>query len=87
MGKRQRSYRGLVRRELSCVLNIDSESVGDAAWNSSCSLNRVLDLRFEERLSVGDGNREIRSAEVAHHGKVNSNNLALAVEKGTTGAS
>jgi hypothetical protein len=41
----------------------------------------MRDLGLQERLPVGYRDGEIRSAEVAHHGKVNSDNFALATEK------
>jgi len=40
-------------------------------------------LRSQERLPVDHGNSEIRSAELAHHCKIDSYDFALIVEKRT----
>ena|SRR5215471_671142 len=44
------------------------------------------DLWFQKRFPIADRNGEIRSAELAHHGEVNSYNLALVIEKWTARA-
>jgi hypothetical protein len=56
--------------------------VGYANLTSSrTSLATLSDLRFQERLSVPDGNGEIRSPEFPHHRKVDSYDSSLLVKK------
>ena len=45
---------------------------------------KTIGPRFQERLPVGYWDGEICSSEIAHHGEVNSDDFALAVEKRTT---
>src|SRR5216683_1693165 len=56
---------------------------GDLRFNA-VSTNQCL--RFEKRLPITNRNGEIRSAELTHHGKVNSYNFAFIIEEGTARA-
>jgi hypothetical protein len=47
---------------------------------------KTIGPRFQERLPIGYWDGELCSTELAHHGEVNSDDFALAVEKRTTRA-